>query len=83
MPIGRILLLVLAVPVGLAAYLLTGSILIQLGFASVAGGLLLVFLPLLVAGLCAVPLLIPFIDFNAKQALANRPPAGDRDRTRD
>ena len=73
MPIGRVVLLVLAFPVGLAAYLITGSLLTSAGLAGAAGGLLLVFLPLLVAGLCALPLLIPFVDWKAKQALADRP----------
>ncbi len=88
MPIGRVILLVLAFPVGLAAYLVTGQLLTAAGLAGVAGGLLLVFLPLLVAGLCAIPLLIPFVDYKAKQALAGRPSAApsspaDRDHPRD
>ena len=84
MPIGRVVLLVLAFPVGLAAYLVTGQLLTAAGLAGALGGLVLIFLPLLVAGLCAVPLLIPFVDYKAKQALADRPSAAaDRDTPRD
>ena len=56
MPIGRVVLLVLAFPVGLAAYLVTGTLLTSAGLTSGLGGLLLVFLPLFVAGVCAIPL---------------------------
>ena len=83
MPIGRVVLLVLAFPVGLAAYLVTGTLLTNAGIASGLGGLLLVFLPLFVAGLCAIPLIIPFIDYKAKQALAGRPSSADSDTPRD
>jgi hypothetical protein len=83
MPIGRIALLVLAFPVGLAAYLATGALLTAAGLAGALGGLLLIFLPLFVAGVCAIPLLIPFFDFKAKQALANRPPPPESDSTAD
>jgi len=39
--------------------------------------------PLFVAGLCAIPLIIPFIDYKAKQALADRPSTADSDTPRD
>ena len=83
MPIGRVVLLLLAFPVGLAAYLLTGAVLTSAGMTSGLGGLLLVFLPLFVAGVCAIPLIIPFIDYKAKQALADAPPRADSDTPRD
>ena len=68
MPIGRVILLVLAFPVGLAAYLVTGTLLTNAGIAGGLGGLLLV---------------IPFIDYKAKQALADRPSTADSDTPRD
>jgi len=69
----RIFLLVLSIPAALAGYWATGQLLFATGLDSVGGGLLLVFLPLLGAGLCALPFLVPFFDHLAKQALADAP----------
>lgn len=69
----RIVLLVLALPVGLAAYLVSGQLLIAAGLGSVLGGLVVAFVPLFVAGVVAIPFVAPFIDQKAKQALADAP----------
>jgi hypothetical protein len=69
----RYALLGLSIPAALAGYWLTGQLLFALGLETIAGGLLLVFLPLLGAGLCALPFIAPFFDHLAKQALADAP----------
>jgi hypothetical protein len=76
------LLAVLSLPAGLAGYLIAGEVLTRLGIAGGAGGLLLVFVPLFVAGLCMMPLVIPLFDEMAKRDLAAAPPRDDdEDRT--
>jgi type III secretory pathway component EscR len=65
-----VILLVLALPAGAVGYLVSGGILAGLGLQQVAGGLLVMFLPLLVGGLCMVPFVIPFFDRMAKRDLA-------------
>jgi predicted lipid-binding transport protein (Tim44 family) len=74
----RYVLLVLAIPAALAAYLVTGTVLANLGLAGALGGLVVIFLPLLAAGLVSIPLIAPFIDAKAKQALADAPGARAR-----
>ena len=74
----RYVLLVLAIPVALAAYLLTGTLIAGLALPGSIGQLAVVFLPLFVAGLVAVPFIAPFVDYKAKEALANAPGARDR-----
>lgn len=74
----RYVLLVLAAPAALAAYLVTGTVLTSLGLGGALGGLVVIFLPLLVAGLVSIPLIAPFIDAKAKQALADAPGARAR-----
>jgi len=69
----RYLLLVVAIPVALGAYLLTGQVIAGLALPAGLHELLVIFLPLLIAGLCAVPFIAPFVDLKAKQALAARP----------
>jgi flagellar biosynthesis protein FliQ len=75
----RYVLLVLAIPAALGAYLLTGTLIAGLATQGSLGQLALVFLPLFVAGLVAVPFIAPFVDHKAKEALANAPGARDRD----
>jgi len=72
-------LLVLAMPAGAVGYLVSGGILAGLGLQQVAGGLLVMFLPLLVGGLCMVPFLIPFFDRMAKRDLAAHRASQDAD----
>jgi hypothetical protein len=69
----RYLLLVLAIPVAIAAYLITAQVLSGLALPSGLGDLLVIFLPLFVAGLCSIPFIAPFFDLKARQALADRP----------
>jgi hypothetical protein len=74
----RIVLLVLAIPVALGAYLVTGQVLAGMSLEGPMRELLLVFLPLFVAGLVAIPFIAPFVDMKAKQALADAPGARAR-----
>lgn len=69
----RIVLLVLALPAAAVGYTLAASFLSGLPIPAGARDLAVLFLPLLVGGLCAVPFLIPFFDHLATQALADRP----------
>jgi hypothetical protein len=69
----RYALLVLAIPVAIGAYLITARVLSGLELPSGLGDLLVIFLPLFVAGLCSIPLIAPFFDLKARQALADRP----------
>jgi hypothetical protein len=64
-----VILAVLSLPVGLAGYLAGGWLLRALA-PSLADGILVIFVPLLVAGLCMAPFLVPFIDRRAKADLA-------------
>jgi hypothetical protein len=63
-------LAVLSLPVGLAAYLVTGMILAGLSLPDGLSGLLTIFLPLFVAGLCMIPFIAPAFDSMAKRDLA-------------
>jgi hypothetical protein len=60
----------LALPAGIAGYLVTGMILSGLDLPDGLSGLLLIFVPLLVAGLCMLPFLLPLVDAMAKRDLA-------------
>ena len=64
-----VILAVVSLPVGLAGYLL-GTWLLRTLAPSLADGALMIFVPLLVAGLCMAPFLVPFIDRRAKADLA-------------
>ena len=64
-----VILAVASLPVGLAGYL-AGGWLLRVLAPSLADGVLMIFVPLLVAGLCMAPLLVPFIDRRAKADLA-------------
>ena len=72
-PVRIVILLLLAIPASLVGYFATAQVLTSMGMTEGIGAILLIFLPLLVAGLCALPFLAPFVDFKAKQALANAP----------
>ena len=76
MPARILVLLVLAVPVAIAGYWIATQLVAALPLPDGLRGLALLFLPLLAAGLCALPLIAPAFDHLAKQALANRPPDG-------
>lgn len=68
------LLAILSLPAGLAGYLVAGTVITNLGLAGDVGGLLVVFVPLFIAGLCMVPFIIPLVDEMAKRDLAAAPP---------
>jgi hypothetical protein len=83
MPPKRHVLLVIAVPVAVLAYGATAGLLGMLDLPDGLRGLVLLFVPLLVGGLCAIPFIAPTFDHLAKQALADRPstqPRADEDR---
>jgi hypothetical protein len=82
MPVRILVLLVLAVPAALLGYNVAVMILSGLPLPAGIRNLAILFLPLFVGGLCALPFIAPFFDYKAKEALANRPPA-DGDPTRD
>lgn len=76
MPVVRVVLLALAIPAAVLGYTLAAQVLSAMPLPEAARGLILGFLPLLAGGLCAVPFLVPFVDYKAKQALAARPSPG-------
>ncbi len=65
------LLLVLALPAGIIGYAVAARLVSGLELPSGIGTLVILFVPLLVAGLCMMPFIIPFIDRKAKQDLAD------------
>lgn len=71
------ILLVLAFPVGAIGYLVGARILEAVLPAALQG--IVPFAALLIAGLCMVPLLIPFFDRMAKQDLAAYRASRDQD----
>jgi hypothetical protein len=76
------ILLALALPAGLFGYAL-GVFLVRTLAPSLANSIVVLFVALLVAGLCMMPFVIPFIDRKAKQDLAAykaRQAAGDDDK---
>lgn len=62
------ILLVLSLPAGAIGYALATRVLVFL-LPGAAQGILVLFVPLLVAGLCMLPFLVPFFDRKAKQDL--------------
>jgi hypothetical protein len=64
------LLALLSLPAGALGYVLTSALIGQLGAPDALEGVLQLFLPLLVAGLCMAPFLLPFFDAMAKRDLA-------------
>lgn len=63
-----VVLAVASLPAGLAGYF-AGAWLLRALAPGLADGILMLFVPLLVAGLCMVPFLVPFIDRRAKADL--------------
>jgi hypothetical protein len=61
-------LLVLSLPAGFVGYAIGNAIVAAVSPGNT--GLLALFVPLLVAGLCMIPFLVPFLDRKAKQDLA-------------
>ena len=66
LPSKTTILAIAALPVGLIGYVVSAAVLDGLG----APDFLILIVPLFVAGLCAVPLIIPFFDRMAKRDLA-------------
>jgi hypothetical protein len=64
------MLLVLSFPAGAIAYAMTVRALEALGLSGDGRDILMLFVPLFVAGLVMMPFLIPFIDRKAKADLA-------------
>ena len=60
----------LALPAGVAGYLVSGAILSGLALPDAVAGAALMFAPLLVAGLCMAPFLLPLFDQMARRDLA-------------
>ena len=88
---GPILLAILSLPAGTIGYGVAVAVLSALPVPDGLAGLLLIFVPLLVAGLCMIPFLAPLIDRMAKRdleahraaAAAEGRAAPDRDRSRE
>ena len=72
-------LAILALPAGLVGYLVAGIVITNAGLQGSVGGLLFVFVPLFVAGLCMIPFIAPILDEMAKRDLAAAPPRDDAD----
>ncbi|HYO44603.1 MAG TPA: hypothetical protein VES19_15495 [Candidatus Limnocylindrales bacterium] len=64
-----VILAIVSLPAGLAGYF-AGAWLLRTLAPSLADGVLVLFVPLLVAGLCMAPFLVPYIDRRAKADLA-------------
>lgn len=64
------ILAALSLPVGALGYALAARVLSMLALPEGVGDILILFVPLLVAGLCMLPFLVPFFDRKAKQDLA-------------
>lgn len=67
---GPTLLLILAVPAGIIGYALGAWVISALPLADGVQDALALFVPLLVAGLCMLPFIIPTFDRMAKRDLA-------------
>lgn len=65
------LLLVLSLPAGVIGYAIGARLVSGFSLPAGIGDLVILFFPLLIAGLCMMPFLIPFIDRKAKQDLAD------------
>ena len=64
------ILAVLSLPAGLVGYTIGVAVMSALPLPGDAKGILTLFVPLFLAGLCMMPFLIPFFDRKAKQDLA-------------
>jgi hypothetical protein len=76
------ILAILSLPAGLGGYF-AGAWLLRTLAPSLADGILMLFLPLLAAGLCMAPLLVPLIDRRAKADLAAIRARREAEETRD
>ena len=65
-----VILLVLALPVGAVGYAVGVRLMSPVPLPASLQDLALLFVPLLIGGLCMLPFLIPFFDRKAKQDLA-------------
>lgn len=77
MPARSVALLVLALPAAIAGYAGASWVLGAIPLPDGLRTLVLLFVPLLAAGLCALPFLVPAFDHLAKRALADRPADDD------
>ena len=75
----RPVLLVLSLPAGVVGYSIGVALMAAVSIPEPAQGILALFVPLFIGGLCMVPFLVPIFDAMAKRDLANRPSAQDRD----
>jgi hypothetical protein len=73
MPLRTLVLLVLAAPVAVGVYVLTTQLLTGMDLPDGMRAIIVLFVPLFVAGVCAVPFLAPTFDHFATKALAERP----------
>jgi hypothetical protein len=64
------ILLILSLPAGALAYVVSANVLAGLPLPSGLGNFLVLFAPLLIAGLVMIPFLIPWFDRRAKADLA-------------
>ena len=64
-------LLVLALPAGVIGYAVGAWLVSGLSLPAGMHDIVVLFVPLLIAGLCMMPFIIPFIDRKAKQDLAD------------
>ncbi len=62
-------LAVLSLPAGAVGYIVTAQVLGRLSLGDGVGDVLMLFVPLFVAGLVMLPFLIPYFDRKAKQDL--------------
>jgi hypothetical protein len=69
----RPVLLVLSLPAGVIGYTIGAALMSAVSIPEPAHGILELFVPLFLGGLCMVPFLVPFFDAMAKRDLANRP----------
>lgn len=73
------ILAILALPAGLIGYVLATSVLSGLGLRGGVQEIVLLFVPLFVAGLCMVPFLVPLLDRMAKRDLEAHRAQQDRE----
>ena len=62
-------LAILSLPAGAVGYIVTAQILARLSLGGGVGDIVMLFVPLLAAGLVMMPFLIPYFDRKAKQDL--------------
>ena len=69
MKAGPTILAILSLPAGAVGYVVSSALLSSLSLPPGLGDLLLIFVPLLIAGLCMVPFIAPALDRQAKRDL--------------